>query len=174
MRQLQTSKTALRQGCQRGVAAVEFALVVFILLLAVAGIVEFGRTFWYYNALAKATRDGARYLSTVPNDKLADSVQGANDTDCGEGGDATATRLTYCAAFNAKVPDLDPSNIRVRCGSSNPASACSNLSTPTYVQVSIVGYDVTIGGIIPFLLPTGQGSSWTASLSPHTTMRYQP
>ena len=46
-----------------GVAAVEFALLLFLLLILVAGIVEFGRAFWYYDALAKATRDGARFLS---------------------------------------------------------------------------------------------------------------
>jgi len=43
----------------RGAAVVEFAIVLTLMLLITAGIFEFGRAFEYYDALAKATRDGA-------------------------------------------------------------------------------------------------------------------
>lgn len=49
---------------QRGVVAVEFALVIIPMLLMVFGITEFGRAMYQYNTLAKATRDATRYLST--------------------------------------------------------------------------------------------------------------
>jgi Flp pilus assembly protein TadG len=49
---------------QRGVAAVELALVIIPLLLLVFGVSEFGRAIYQYNTLAKATRDAARFLST--------------------------------------------------------------------------------------------------------------
>ena len=39
---------------QRGAVAVEFAFVTIVILMMTAGIVEFGRAFWYYNALDKA------------------------------------------------------------------------------------------------------------------------
>jgi hypothetical protein len=48
---------------QRGVAAVEFAILLPVLLLIVFGITEFGRALYYYNTIVKATRDAARYYA---------------------------------------------------------------------------------------------------------------
>lgn len=48
---------------QRGVALVEFALILpFLLLLSITA-AEFGRAIWQYNTLTKSVRDAARYLS---------------------------------------------------------------------------------------------------------------
>ena len=47
----------------RGVAAVEFGLMLPILILLLFGIVEYGRMFYQYNTLVKSVRDGARYIS---------------------------------------------------------------------------------------------------------------
>lgn len=55
-------KTTLKQ-CQRGVAVVEFALVLPFLLLLSFTTTEFGRALWQYNVLTKSVRDGARYLA---------------------------------------------------------------------------------------------------------------
>ena len=54
----------LRRGRgQEGAAAVEFALCLIPLLLIVAGIVDFGQS-WYMNSvLATASREGARYAT---------------------------------------------------------------------------------------------------------------
>ena len=51
---------------QKGVAIVEFALILPFLLLLTFITTEFGRAIWEYNTLAKSVRDGARYLSTQP------------------------------------------------------------------------------------------------------------
>ncbi|HEX8978930.1 MAG TPA: TadE/TadG family type IV pilus assembly protein [Parasulfuritortus sp.] len=48
---------------QHGVAIIELALVLVFLLLLTVGISEIGRAFWYYSALQKAAREGARCLS---------------------------------------------------------------------------------------------------------------
>jgi Flp pilus assembly protein TadG len=48
---------------QRGVAAVEFAILLIPLLVLAFGTSEFGRAIYQYNTLAKATRDAARFLS---------------------------------------------------------------------------------------------------------------
>lgn len=48
---------------QSGVAVIELAITLIFLLLLTMGITEIGRAFWYYSALQKATRDGARYVS---------------------------------------------------------------------------------------------------------------
>lgn len=48
---------------QRGVAAVEMAIVVSLLLVLMLAVGELGRAFFQYNTLTKAVRDGARYVS---------------------------------------------------------------------------------------------------------------
>jgi Flp pilus assembly protein TadG len=48
----------------RGVSLIETAIVVPILLVLFAGVAEFGRYFYEYTTLAKASRLGARYLAS--------------------------------------------------------------------------------------------------------------
>jgi len=50
---------------QRGVAAVEFGLLIIPLTLMLFGLAEYGRAIYQYNTLVKATRDATRYLTTV-------------------------------------------------------------------------------------------------------------
>jgi Flp pilus assembly protein TadG len=146
----------LKRAQQRGVAAVEFAFVLIFMLMIVAGIIEFGRAFWYYNALDKATRDGARYMSTVPKDQLISGVSTAQD-------------LVVGAANTAALrPAIIRTNVTVTC----LPNACSNGTAPTDVTVAITGYNITIGGLIPFFLPQGGTTTYTRTLSPYTTMRY--
>lgn len=141
---------------EHGVAAVEFALVIILLLIIVAGIIEFGRAFWYLNALTKATRDGARFMSEVPTATLGSSVTAAED-------------LVADAANAANVPDFDvDEHVRVKCDDDE----CVNNTAPEVVRVEITGYQVTIGGWIPIFLPTGGVTSFTSELAPSTTMRY--
>jgi Flp pilus assembly protein TadG len=57
---------------QKGVAIVEFALILPFLLLMTFFTTEFGRAIWQYNTLTKAVRDSARYLSLqTPGDAAA-------------------------------------------------------------------------------------------------------
>jgi Flp pilus assembly protein TadG len=48
---------------QQGVAIIEFALVLPLILLMIAVTTEFGRAMYEYGLLAKSVRDAARYLS---------------------------------------------------------------------------------------------------------------
>jgi hypothetical protein len=50
---------------QRGVAAVEFGILIIPLTLMLFGLSEYGRAIYQYNTLVKATRDATRYLTTV-------------------------------------------------------------------------------------------------------------
>jgi len=151
---------------QRGVAAVEFALVIIFLLLLVAGIVEFGRAFWYYDALTKATRDGARMLSVADRETF-DSGSFRNDA---------MNRVVQAAnAANVKPP-LDTSHVSVTCldESFSTIGCGSGINAPANVRVQISGYTIDIGGMIPFLSPTGGASTVYSgvALAPQTTMRY--
>jgi Flp pilus assembly protein TadG len=51
---------------ESGLQLVELTIVIPILLMMFAATAEFGRYFYEYTTLAKATRIGVRYLSTAP------------------------------------------------------------------------------------------------------------
>jgi len=69
---------------QSGIAVIEFALVLPILMLLMLATAEFGRAFYQYNTLTKSIRDGARYLSD-------NSLNGAGVIELG-GTTSTATK----------------------------------------------------------------------------------
>jgi hypothetical protein len=50
---------------QQGLAVVEFAIVLPVIVLIALAVTELGRGLYQYNTLTKAVRDGARYLSDV-------------------------------------------------------------------------------------------------------------
>src|SRR2546428_2258433 len=90
--------------CQTGAAVVELAFVTVLMLLIVAGAVGFGRAFWYADALTKATRDGARSMSTW-------SVATINSSGVG-----AAQNLTMNSANAANVsPQLTTGSVQVEC-----------------------------------------------------------
>lgn len=144
---------------QHGGAAVEFALILALLISILAGIFEFGRAFWYYDALTKATRDGARLMSVT--DKATILTPGVTD----------AQTLVANAVTDAGVPNFTVDNVEVTClNDTFDDAVCTDNTAPGGVRVQIIDYSMTIGQFIPFLL--GGSSSYTATLSPHTTMRY--
>ena len=55
-----------RHRTQRGVAAIEFAILVVPLLIMAFGMTELGRVVYYYNSMVSSTRAAARYLGTEP------------------------------------------------------------------------------------------------------------
>jgi Flp pilus assembly protein TadG len=63
---------------ERGTQLVELALVLPVLLALFAATAEFGRYFYNYATLAKATRAGARYLATTPVKTLGGPQGGTN------------------------------------------------------------------------------------------------
>ena len=61
----------MRKTHQSGIAIVEFALILPLLLVMTFLVTEFGRAIYQYNTLTKSVRDAARYLSIqTPNTKL--------------------------------------------------------------------------------------------------------
>jgi Flp pilus assembly protein TadG len=151
---------------QRGVAAVEFGLVLVVLLLIVAGIVELGRAFWYYDALTKATRDGARLLSIVDRATFSTGTHIA---------DARSRVVANSNAANLNPP-LTLGQVQVTCldASFTSMNCASGANAPANVRIAISGYRINIGGMIPFLPPTGGGATTFPSiaLAPQTTMPF--
>lgn len=52
------------KACQRGLAAVELALILPFLVMLLLGTAELGRLLYQYTSLTKATQDGARYVAS--------------------------------------------------------------------------------------------------------------
>lgn len=104
-----------RKG-QRGVALLEFTILVPLLLLLLFGITEFSRALFEFDTLDKATRDACRYLSTqAPGNSAAQAVATClavyGDTDCS--GPPLAPGLTtgmvvICDSANASQCQGDP------------------------------------------------------------------
>lgn len=53
---------------EKGSTLVEFAIAATVFVMSVFGVLEFGRALWAHNALADATRRGARYAVLHPKD----------------------------------------------------------------------------------------------------------
>lgn len=148
---------------QKGVAAVEFGLLMILLMMIVGAIIEFGRVFWYYDALTKATRDGARLMSKADKTIIAST-------------EVNAARNLVVAAVNSAMvsPRLTTGNVRVEClNASYSAIACVDGTAPENVRVTIINFEVVIGGLMPLFVATGGLADYGAvTLAPHTTMRY--
>jgi hypothetical protein len=141
--------------CDQGTQLIEFALVFPVLLLLFAGTTELGRLFYQYNSLAKASRAGARYLSTVPNVSNS-TTAGQNMVLCGN--------PAGCGGVGQPdviLPNLSSSNITI----TPPATGVG----PKYVTVSITGYNYQPA---VFNLNVLAGGNFNISLAPSTTMRY--
>lgn len=157
-----STRFSSRPARQQGAVVVEFALILTLLITLMAGIFEFGRAFWYYDALTKATRDGARLMSVSPNATIASAAVGDAKTQVAN------------AVTDAGVPGFTTANVEVTClnAAFNVGPACADGTAPGGVRVQIIDYTMTIGQFIPFLI--GASSSYAAELSPHTSMVYMP
>ena len=148
---------------ERGTQLVELAVVMPVLLAFFVATAEFGRYFYSYSTLAKATRAGARYLATTPV-KTVSAGQGANASE-----DARAKRLVVYGDPNAAdgskpvVPGLTPANVELKRVGNTP-------TVPDTVTVGIVNYNYTP------LFNLGKFANslkWTnVPLKPSTTMRF--
>lgn len=145
------NRPAIQHRRERGVQLVEVVLVMPVLLLLLAATAEFGRYFYVYSALARATRVSARYMSSNLWNS-SEQTKAKNVAVCG--------LTTTCST--AVVSGLSTSNIQITATGDSPV-------IPTTVTVSITGYSYQS----IFKLGNWIGGSWSSvAVSPSTTMRY--
>jgi Flp pilus assembly protein TadG len=121
---------------ERGAAAVEFALVLPLLLSTVGGAIDFGRLYYQQIMLSNAARDGARLASMGTTTY----------------GDAAVRTATKNAAKPMSLTDAQVQIASPRC-SGTPAQATVTVTPPQAFKWTILGF-------IPALpTPTLQGKA---------------
>ena len=131
---------------ERGTTVAEFAMVALIFFVIIFGIIEFGRMLYTHNALADATRRGARFAVLNPGITAADKIKVKNEVVYGKNGtfddegNATSppvinglTRDMVDVTYEGEDLDGDPDT--------PPSNFGSNLGRAT---VKIVGYSFNL------------------------------
>lgn len=109
----------LHRNCA-GSTAVEFAMVLPVLLAVVMGVLEFGRAMWLRHDMQFAVEEAARFalvndtatttaISAVASSRLAAVGPGGGDVTIGTALDAAAVTVTATSDFQTLVPGLLPS-----------------------------------------------------------------
>ncbi|MBJ7309511.1 TadE/TadG family type IV pilus assembly protein [Rugamonas sp. CCM 8940] len=116
---------------QRGIAAVELALVLAMGLAVVPTVVVLGRALHAYTVMQKAVHDAARYLSAVPAAEMATQSSAFAAV-------ALAQSMVVQAAASSPVsPPLVTPLVAVTCDGVPCGSA-----VPAVIQVSVAEFNV--------------------------------
>lgn len=144
----------------RGAALAEAAIVFPLLVLMLGAAAEFGRFMYYYNTLGKATRAGARYITTR-------QVSGPNvGTNIAETKNLVVFGNTAGTGANVlNGGTLTTSMVQV-CGKVGNTTTCPVVGIPQAVTVRISGYTYTP------IFAIGPMQSLGINIQPSTTMRY--
>lgn len=145
---------------QRGAAIVEFTIALPILLILILAVAELGRAFLQYNALTRAVRDSARYVS-------ANALNGTSQTiDVSEASAVYAEAqnlVVYGSVSNSGTPLLNGltiSNVTI----DNPVGTRDITVNVTYA------YQPMLGAVLPGLF-YGSDLATSYPLQAQVTMR---
>ena len=144
MKRLINLTPSLARKRARGVAAVELALTMVPMLILTFGVTEYGRAIYTYNAIDKAARDAARYLTAPPPGVANPNAEASNLVVYGNV-EGTGTPL---------APGLATSMVNICNAASCPgthASVATGSGVVNLVTVSINGYVYT--SIVTYVAP---------------------
>jgi Flp pilus assembly protein TadG len=140
---------------ERGNALIEFALSFFLIFAVFSGIFQFAYSFYVYNTLVVAVREGARYASIKPYDSTSTTPTSAFQN-------AVQNMVVYGdpnppGGATPAVPGLLASNVALFV----TGGGAGTLTAPTQITVSITGFgiDAVFG-------------TWNLSGKPNATFPY--
>ena len=144
---MKPQRPILCRRANRGVAAVEFALVASLLLLLLAGVSEFGRAMYQYNNLVKGVGSATRYLSHyAPGDAAAIS----NARNLVVYGQLSASSSPVVAGLTtARVSICDSSSCPNTHRAQSAAGTTSYRLNLVTVTVADVGFTSLFGALVP-------------------------
>jgi Flp pilus assembly protein TadG len=129
-------KRGHRSSRERGEALIEFALSFFLIFAAFSGIFRFAYSFYCYNTLVAAVREGARYASLKPYDSTTTTPSATFLT-------AVQNMVLYADAnppngTKRVVPGIQPSNVTLTV----TGGGTGTLTVPSQMTVSITGFSI--------------------------------
>lgn len=130
----------LHRGRSRGIAAVEMALVLPVLMILLMFPLFFGRVYWHYTVAQKAAQDAARYMASVSYQELRSSRLAPQAVAVAQ----EIARLELAElAPGGSAPQVD-----VLCGLV-PCTGLGQRPAPTYIRV-VVSMDMldTMFGVV--------------------------
>jgi Flp pilus assembly protein TadG len=150
---------------ERGSSIVELAIVFPILLILFAGVAEIGRLFYTYTTLAKATKMGARFLTTEKDAEATDDPTIASVKE--RAASLVVCGFEDCTGKTSVLPGLTTANVLVTLPNTDP-----EFTGPRFVAVQIQNYDFE-----PLVFHAGgvtksKSDIFYFSLEPSTQMRY--
>lgn len=121
------TKRALAGGAgrQRGIAAVELAIVLPVLVLMLVMPLYLGRVFWHYTVIQNAAHDAARYLSKIPASEMNNPTRGP------------AAVAVADAIVAEELAEVAPGEFRYTLLISCGGFECAGYSRPAEVRVAI-------------------------------------
>jgi len=138
---------------ENGQTIVEFAMIVLLILILLFGITEFGRAWFYSNALTNSVRSGARYAATLPNTtSMASKTRAYTFSQITSSIPKDGTFITFSAFNRSNAPVSDYRNM---------TSAGGAVKVTAYYD-----FNVLTGSIIPFF-------SGKRTITRQATMRYE-
>jgi hypothetical protein len=146
---------------QRGVAAVEMAVLLPVLLLFLAATLFLTRYFWHYTVAQKAAHDAARYLATVSQKEMKTASSG--------GTGAPVVQIAQAIA-RKEIEELNPGPDTPYVGVDCKPVGCTGFVVPTkiHVVVQMMVVDELFSPFTDFFLGEQHGVLLTADV----TMRY--
>lgn len=144
---------------QFGITTVEFAIVGALFFVLIFGVIEFGRALFVSNALAEATRRGARVAAVCP---------------VGDTRPAQVAIFAGADGVSRIAPSLTTANVEVsylNATGTVVADTVANYSSIRYVRVRIVNFTQQL--IIPFIRPSFLSPAFAATL-PIESLGYSP
>jgi Flp pilus assembly protein TadG len=132
-------------GDCRGVAAVEFGILLPFLVILLAGVADLGRSIWQYHALSKGVWDATRYLSRLDTPFTAAQLTTAKNLAL-RGSIDTSRPIQFAHWATSVNTNLDAPNTNLVVGFDNTAGGttcllrgpCVNAAAPNGIKVITV------------------------------------
>lgn len=128
---------------QRGIAAVELALVLPILLVLLAFRLYLGRVLWHYTVIERAAQAAARYLSIIPASEIKNTTTAP----------AVAAVANHIVA--AETAELAPGSVLPLVNINCDTGTCGGITTPGTVRgtIEVAMDDIFYAGVTGLSVP---------------------
>lgn len=128
---------------QRGIAAVELALILPVFLILLTFPLFFGRLFWHYSVMERAAQDAVRYLSTIPLSEMKNTAR------------APALAIVARSIVDAELAELAPGPDAIIVTIGCDTGQCAGFSAPTnvYITIQLQMTDIFFSNVTSLVIP---------------------